>query len=223
MKQKQFQKQKKKQNSETKNSVTIKIQNKMKTTIKTITAGIILTASVIAANASEISNNVTAVAKATEYELKIESWMVDESNFINKASEKPSGSVVEIAVSNPDFSILVEAVTKAGLVDALSATGPFTVFAPTNDAFNALFKQLGVGGIKDLSAEQLTPILTYHVVSGKVMSTDLSNTSVATLNGKKINVDISNGVKINDSKVVKADIQGTNGVVHVIDRVLIPN
>ena len=195
----------------------------MKTTVKTMAAGIILTASVFAANASEVSNNVTAVAKATEYELKIESWMVDESNFINKASEKPSGSVVEIAVSNPDFSILVEAVTKAGLVDALSATGPFTVFAPNNEAFNALFKKLGVTGIKDLTAEQLKPILTYHVVSGKVMSTDLNNTSVATLNGKKINVDISNGVKINDSKVVKADIQGTNGVVHVIDRVLIPN
>ena len=195
----------------------------MKTTVKTVAAGIILTASVFAVNASEVSNNATAVAKATEYELKIESWMVDESNFINKASEKPSGSVVEIAVSNPDFSILVEAVTKAGLVDALSATGPFTVFAPNNEAFNALFKKLGVTGIKDLTAEQLKPILTYHVVSGKVMSTDLSNTSVATLNGKKINVDISNGVKINDSKVVKADIQGTNGVVHVIDRVLIPN
>lgn len=195
----------------------------MKTTIKTITAGIILTASVFAANASEISNNATVVAKASEYELKIESWMVDESNFKSKTSEKPSGSVVEIAVSNPDFSILVEAVTKAGLVDALSATGPFTVFAPTNDAFNALFKQLGVSGIKDLSAEKLTPILTYHVVSGRVMSTDLSNTSVATLNGKKISIDISNGVKINESKVVKADIPGTNGVVHVIDRVLIPN
>lgn len=195
----------------------------MKTTIKTITAGFILTASVFAANASEILNNATVVAKATEYELKIESWMVDESNFKSKTSEKSSGSVVEIAVSNPDFSILVEAVTKAGLVDALSASGPFTVFAPTNDAFNALFKQLGVGGIKDLSAEQLTPILTYHVVSGRVMSTDLSNTSVATLNGKKISIDISNGVKINESKVVKADIQGTNGVVHVIDRVLIPN
>lgn len=195
----------------------------MKTTVKTVAAGIILTASVFAVNASEVSNNATAVAKASEYELKTESWMVDENNFINNSSEKTSGSVVEIAVSNPDFSILVEAVTKAGLVEALSATGPFTVFAPTNEAFNALFKKLGVTGIKDLTAEQLKPILTYHVVSGKVMSTDLSNTSVATLNGKKISIDISNGVKINDSKVVKADIQGTNGVVHVIDRVLIPN
>ncbi len=139
-----------------------------------------------------------------------------------KKSGDSSSSVVEIAVSNPDFSILVEAVTKADLAGALSAEGPFTVFAPTNDAFNALFKELGVSGISDLSAEQLAPILTYHVVSGKVMSSDLSNTSVATLNGKKINVDLTDGVKINDSKVIAADISGSNGVVHVIDKVLIP-
>lgn len=143
------------------------------------------------------------------------------SVYAKKNSGSPS--VVEIAASNPDFSILVEAVTKANLGEALSADGPFTVFAPTNEAFTALFKELGVSGIKDLSADQLTPILKYHVVSGKVMSTDLSNTTVATLNGKKINVDLSDGVKINDSHVVKADITGSNGVVHVIDKVLIPN
>jgi transforming growth factor-beta-induced protein len=137
-------------------------------------------------------------------------------------NDSGSSTVVEIAVSNPDFSILVEAVTKAGLAEALSAEGPFTVFAPTNAAFKSLFSQLGVSGIKDLSAEQLTPILTYHVVAGKVMSTDLSNTSVATLNGQKIEVDLSNGVKINDSKVTTADISGSNGVIHVIDRVLLP-
>ncbi|MEZ5104347.1 MAG: fasciclin domain-containing protein [Draconibacterium sp.] len=143
------------------------------------------------------------------------------SVYANKNSSAPS--VVEIAASNPDFSILVEAVTKANLGEALSADGPFTIFAPTNEAFNALFKQLGVSGVKDLTSEQLTPILKYHVVSGKVMSTDLSNTSVATLNGKKIKVDLSNGVMINDGKVVKADITGSNGVIHVIDKVLIPN
>jgi transforming growth factor-beta-induced protein len=138
---------------------------------------------------------------------------------------KDSGSstVVEIAVSNPDFSILVDAVKKAELVDALSAEGPFTVFAPTNEAFRSLFSQLGVNGIEDLSAEQLTPILTYHVVAGKVMSADLSNTSVATLNGQKIKVDLTDGVKINESKVVAADVEGKNGVIHVIDRVLLPN
>ena len=133
-----------------------------------------------------------------------------------------SSTVVEIAVSNPDFSILVEAVTKADLAGALSADGPFTVFAPTNDAFNTLFADLGVKGVEDLTAEQLTPILTYHVVSGNVMSSDLSNTSVKTLNGEKIKVDLSDGVKINDSNVIAADIKGKNGVIHVIDKVLIP-
>jgi len=141
---------------------------------------------------------------------------------VDGKSDSSSSTVVEIAAGNPDFSILVDAVKKADLAGALSAEGPFTVFAPTNEAFNALFKQLGIDGIKDLTAEQLTPILTYHVVAGKVMSGDLSNTSVATLNGKKIKIDLTNGVMINDSKVVTADISGKNGVIHVIDKVLIP-
>jgi uncharacterized surface protein with fasciclin (FAS1) repeats len=191
----------------------------MKTTVKTIAAGLILTASVFTVNANDISKSAFNRVDVADYELKIESWMLDIATFESKSA----GNVVDIAVSNPDFSILVEAVTKAGLAGALSAEGPFTVFAPTNEAFNALFKKLGVTGIKDLTAEQLKPILTYHVVSGKVMSTDLSNTSVATLNGQKIKVDVSNGVHINESKVIKADISGSNGVVHVIDRVLIPN
>lgn len=132
-------------------------------------------------------------------------------------------SVVNIALDNENFSILVQAVVKAGLVDALSGNGPFTVFAPTNDAFNALFAQLGISGVNDLTAEQLIPILTYHVVSGNVLSTDLSNGMVPTLSGEnKLTVDLTSGVKINDSEVVAADIQGSNGVVHVINKVLIP-
>lgn len=190
-------------------------------TVKTIAAGLILTASVFGVSASETSSNSFKLAEVNEAGLKVENWMVE--SFKSPKAETAAGTVVDIAVANPDFSILVEAVTKAGLAGALSAEGPFTVFAPTNDAFKALFKQLGVSGIKDLTAEQLTPILTYHVVAGKVMSTDLSNTSVATLNGQKIKIDISNGVKINDSKVTAADISGKNGVIHVIDRVLIPN
>jgi transforming growth factor-beta-induced protein len=170
-------------------------------------------------NAEVTSSNFENVG---QYKSEPESWMIDVNTFEAGSTEKSAGTVVDIAVSNTDFSILVEAVTKAGLAGALSADGPFTVFAPTNEAFNALFKKLGVTGIKDLTAEQLKPILTYHVVSGKVMSTDLSNTSVATLNGQKIKVDITNGVHINESKVVKADISGSNGVVHVIDRVLLP-
>jgi transforming growth factor-beta-induced protein len=88
----------------------------------------------------------------------------------------------------------------------------------------SLFSNFGVSGIADLNAEQLTPILTYHIVSGKVMLTDLSNTSVATLSdGKKVKVDLTSGVKINESKMIAADISGKNGVFHVIDKVLIPN
>lgn len=195
----------------------------MKTTVKTIAAGLILTASVFVVNASENVLNSKVRVDVADYELRFESWMFEADNFSSKKTETATGTVVDIAVANPDFSILVEAVTKAGLAGALSDEGPFTIFAPTNEAFKALFKQLGVSGVKDLTAEQLTPILTYHVVAGKVMSTDLSNTSVATLNGQKIKIDISNGVKINESKVTAADISGKNGVIHVIDKVLIPN
>ena len=132
-------------------------------------------------------------------------------------------SVVNIAIDNENFSILVQAVVKAGLVDALSGSGPFTVFAPTNAAFNALFAQLGISGIDNLTADQLTPILTYHVVSGNVLSSALSNGDVPTLNkGKSLKVNLSSGVKINDSEVVAANIQGSNGVVHVINKVLLP-
>jgi transforming growth factor-beta-induced protein len=195
----------------------------MKTKIKTLGVALVLSAVVLGVNASELRSSM-ALTKVAESNLEVESWMLKTEYFETKKSDSESSTVVEIAVSNPDFSILVEAVAKAGLVEALSADGPFTVFAPTNAAFNNLFSQLGVSGIEDLTAEQLTPILTYHVVSGKVMSTDLTNTSVGTLNdGKTIKIDISDGVKINDSNVVAADISGKNGVIHVIDKVLIPN
>lgn len=189
----------------------------MKTKLRNMGLALILSVAVVGVNATELKNSVEM-----EPALELESWMTNEALFDAKKDAEGAGTVVDIAVSNPDFSILVEAVTKADLAGALSADGPFTVFAPNNDAFNALFSQLGVSGINDLSKEQLTPILTYHVVPGKVMSSDLSNTSVATLNGGKIKVDLTEGVKINDSKVVAADISGENGVIHVIDKVLIP-
>lgn len=132
-------------------------------------------------------------------------------------------SVVNIALDNDNFSILVQAVVKAGLVDALSGKGPFTVFAPTNEAFKNLFAQLKISGVDALTAEQLIPILTYHVVTGNVLSSALSNGDVPTLNsGKSLKVNLSSGVKINDSEVVTANIQGSNGVIHVINKVLLP-
>jgi transforming growth factor-beta-induced protein len=134
-------------------------------------------------------------------------------------------SIVDHAINNPNFSILVQALVKAGLVDALSGPGPFTVFAPTNDAFNALFATLGVSGISDLTAEQLTPILLYHVVQGNVLSSMVATGNVPTLKeGSTISV-VANtmGVKLNNSSnVIATDVQGSNGVIHAIDAVILP-
>ncbi|WP_075590743.1 fasciclin domain-containing protein [Labilibacter marinus] len=134
------------------------------------------------------------------------------------------GTVVDAAINNSAFSILVEAVVKAELATTLSGEGAFTVFAPTNAAFEDLFAELEVTGIADLSKEALTPILLAHVVSDNVRSTDLSSGTVPTLNTEKsIVIDISNGVTIDgDINVIIADVQATNGVVHAIDKVIVP-
>lgn len=145
-------------------------------------------------------------------------------HVIDKVLLPPSMNLVEKAISfNPEFSILVDAVVKAGLAETLANDGPFTVFAPTNAAFEALFAQLpGVNSIDDLTAEQLTPILLYHVVNGSIFSTELTIGMVPTLNGSNIQVDLSSGVMINDANVVQANVQATNGVIHVINKVLVP-
>lgn len=131
-------------------------------------------------------------------------------------------SVVDIALNNSSFTQLVEAVVKAGLVETLSADGPFTIFAPTDAAFEQLYSDLGVSGIEEISAETLIPILQYHVVAGNVLSTDLLEGDVETLNGK-FSLSLSGPVTINGTtEVVATDVQGTNGVVHVIDEVLLP-
>jgi transforming growth factor-beta-induced protein len=138
-----------------------------------------------------------------------------------KEMEMPK-NIVEVAVSNPQFSILVQALQKANLVTTLQGTGPFTVFAPTNDAFSALFTQIGVSGIDQLSKDDLTPILLYHVVSGNVRSNQISSGNVSTLNGD-INVNVGTTVTINENtSVVLVDVQATNGVIHVINKVLLP-
>jgi uncharacterized surface protein with fasciclin (FAS1) repeats len=193
----------------------------MKTKMRNIAMAAALTVGIASLTASGF-NNAELVLNAAEKTMALESWMLNTDLFGADDLKSTNSTVVEIAVNNPDFSILVEAVSKAGLAGTLGSEGPFTVFAPTNDAFTSLFAQLGISGVKDLTAEQLTPILTYHVVSGKVMSTGLTNTSVATLNGQDIKIDLSSGVKINESKVIAADIEGSNGVIHVIDQVLLP-
>lgn len=130
--------------------------------------------------------------------------------------------VVDTAINAGSFNTLVAAVKAAGLVDTLKGEGPFTVFAPTDEAF----AKLPAGTIDALlkDKKKLTEVLTYHVVAGKVMAKDVMTISSAkTVNGAELKIDSSSGVKINDAAVVKADVETSNGVIHVIDTVLIPS
>ncbi len=129
--------------------------------------------------------------------------------------------IVDTAVSAGSFSTLVAAVKAAGLVDTLKGKGPFTVFAPTDDAFAKLPAGTVDSLLKDVP--KLKAILTYHVVSGKVMAADVSKlTKATTVQGTDVKIDASSGVKINDATVTTADVAADNGVIHIIDPVLIP-
>lgn len=138
-------------------------------------------------------------------------------------TEKAKPTVVEIAVGNEDFSTLVAAVKAAGLVEALSSEGPFTIFAPTNDAFAKLPDGTVESLLKPENKDKLAAILKYHVVAGKVMAADVSAGKVETLNGAKATITVKDGkVMIDKANVVKTDIVGSNGVIHVIDAVILP-
>ena len=137
----------------------------------------------------------------------------------------PSLNLVELALSkNPEFSILVEAVGIANLGNTLATGGPFTVFAPTNQAFMDLLESTPYNSLSDIPVDLLTQILLYHVVDGYAFSNQLANGFVPTLNGAAVNVnlDMAPMVYINDSKVLIPNVQATNGVVHAIDKVLLP-
>jgi uncharacterized surface protein with fasciclin (FAS1) repeats len=129
--------------------------------------------------------------------------------------------IVDTAVAAGSFKTLVAAVTAAGLVDTLKGAGPFTVFAPTDEAFAKLPAGTVDALLKDIP--KLKKILTYHVVSGKVLAADVVKLkSAKTVEGSEVKIDASNGVKINDSTVTTADVIADNGVIHIIDAVLLP-
>lgn len=131
--------------------------------------------------------------------------------------------IVDVAVSNGSFGTLVAAVKAAGLVETLKGAGPFTVFAPTDAAFAALPAGTVETLLKPENKEKLAGVLTYHVVSGAVKAADVMGmTSAATVNGQSLMIDTSNGVKINNATVVTPDVMADNGVIHVIDTVLLP-
>lgn len=142
-----------------------------------------------------------------------------------RAEDKPSKelTIVEVAAGNKDFSTLVAAVKAAGLVETLSGKGPFTVLAPTNDAFAKLPKGTVETLLKPENKAKLVAILTYHVIPAKAMAADVVKLEKAkTVQGQEVKIDAKDGVKINDAKVIKTDIECKNGVIHVIDTVLLP-
>ena len=135
-----------------------------------------------------------------------------------------SKDIVDTAVEAGSFTTLVAAVEAAGLVDTLKGEGPFTVFAPTDDAFAALPEGTVENLLLPENREQLTAILTYHVVPGKVMSGDLSNNMMATtVQGSDVTIMTEDGVTVEGANVVTADIETSNGVIHVIDQVILPS
>ena len=134
-----------------------------------------------------------------------------------------SKDIVDTAVGAGSFTTLVAAVQAAGLVDTLKGAVPFTVFAPTDAAFAALPEGTVASLLLPENKDQLISILTYNVVPGKVMSTDLSNGMMAaTVQGGSVTIMTTNGVSVNGATVVTADIEASNGVIHVIDSVLLP-
>ena len=132
------------------------------------------------------------------------------------------GDIVAVASGNPDFSTLVAALSAAGLVETLQGEGPFTVFAPTDAAFAALPEGLLEKLLLPEYSAVLTAILSYHVVPGKVMSTDVTAGDVATVEGSTIAITTDMGVMVNGANVVAVDVAANNGVIHVIDAVIVP-
>jgi uncharacterized surface protein with fasciclin (FAS1) repeats/predicted small secreted protein len=133
-------------------------------------------------------------------------------------------TIVDVAAGNPDFSILVAAVTEAGLAETLSGDGPFTVFAPTDEAFADALDALGITQEELLENPALSDILTYHVLPAEVMSSDLEpEQTVATVQGEEVTITVDDsGAMVEDATIVDTDIEASNGVIHVIDAVLLP-
>ncbi len=142
----------------------------------------------------------------------------------DKSGAMSSKDIVDTAISAGSFNTLVQAVQAADLADTLKGEGPFTVFAPTDDAFAALPAGTLESLLKPENKSKLQSILTYHVVAGKVMASDAARLNAAkTVNGKSFSINRSgDDLTVDDAKVLKADILASNGVIHVIDRVILP-
>jgi uncharacterized surface protein with fasciclin (FAS1) repeats len=174
-----------------------------------VTAGIILTAC-----GSSTSTETTTAASSMAASAP--------ASPMASPAEATTGTIVDVASASDDFSTLVAALSAAGLVETLQGPGPFTVFAPTNEAFAAL-----PAGVLDKlllpeNKDALTKILTYHVLSGQVMAADVTDGEAATVEGQTVALSTADGVTVNGAKVITADVVTSNGVIHAIDAVILP-
>jgi uncharacterized surface protein with fasciclin (FAS1) repeats len=164
---------------------------------------------------------MTAVALAAA--LTLSACGSDSETATDSMTEEVSvGTIVDTAIGAGNFSTLVAAVTAADLVETLSGTGPFTVFAPTDEAFAALPAGVLDALLLPENKAVLAQILTYHVVSGTVLAADVTDGDVATVEGSNITLSTASGVTVNGANVVSADVMASNGVIHAIDAVILP-
>ena len=188
----------------------MRFMNRTRTTAAAVSAALLLAACGGTAEEAPVEEAPAAEAPA------------EEAPAEEAPAEEAPGTIVDVAVAAGDFTTLVAAVEAAGLVETLSGEGPFTVFAPTDAAFAALPEGVLEKLLLPENKELLVKILTYHVVSGQVLAADVVAGDVASVEGSTIALDTMDGVTVNGAKVVAADVLASNGVIHVIDAVILP-
>ena len=188
--------------------------------LRVVAIAVVASLALVACGSDETTVTDTAAATTVAEDAAVETTV--EGTETTMAAE--AGDIVAVAAGNPDFSTLVAAVTAAGLVETLQGAGPFTVFAPNNAAFEALPAGLVDKLLLPENKETLVKILTYHVVSGKVMAADVAAGDVPSVEGSNITVTVDAGtVMLNgSSNVIATDVAASNGVIHVIDAVILP-
>lgn len=153
---------------------------------------------------------------------QLHNYTLTNSTQISQIPTTTSLDIVDTMVSAGEFTILTQALQAADLVDTIKGDGPFTLFAPTDKAFSELPPGVLENLLKPENKEQLVKILTYHVVAGKVLSTDLKSGEVKTVEGDTVEIQVGSSVKVDNATVIKADVTARNGVIHVIDAVILP-
>ena len=186
----------------------------MRVTRRAAIAVVSVAAALTLSACSSSSDEATTTEVTAEVTAEAEAGLTEEISV---------GTIVDVASAGVDFSTLVAAITAADLGETLSGEGPFTVFAPTNEAFAALPEGLLEALLLPENKDALAKILTYHVVPGTVMAADIADGDVATVEGQTVMLSTANGVTVNGATVLIADVAADNGVIHAIDAVLVPS